>query len=103
MGRKLLTFAVVGLSLAFSGCAVTPNTNGTPTPAPTQTFDPALIPTTPAGDVLSIPPKIFDNTFGEYTFKVGGGPTWCTINPADKFVICEQNEADATYLSLIHI
>jgi hypothetical protein len=97
VGRKLLTIAVVGLSLMFSGCAVTPNTNGAATPVPTQTFDPALIPTAPASDALAIDPKIFDNTFGEYTFKVGGGPTWCTINSADKFVICEQNEADATY------
>jgi hypothetical protein len=101
VGRKLLSVAVIGLTLAFSGCAVTQNPNATPTPEPTQTFDPALIPTAPASDALAIDPKIFDNGFGEYTFKVGGGPTWCTLNGESNFVICEQNEADATYDPLV--
>ena len=41
--------------------------------------------------------------FGEYIFKVGEGPTWCTISPAidgdnsGGNVICEQNEAAALY------
>lgn len=97
MGRKFLSVAVIGFTIALSGCAVTQNPNPTDTPAPTQTFDPALIPTTPAADALAVDAKIFDNGYGEYTFKVGGGPTWCTFNGESKFVICEQNEPDATY------
>ena len=97
MGRKFLTIAVIGLSLVISGCAATPGANNTKTPTPGQTFDAALIPTTPPTDALAVDPKVFDTGFGEYTFKVGGGPTWCTLNPTDKFAVCEQNEADATY------
>ena len=97
MRRKLLTLSVIGLSLVLSGCAVTSGGTGSNTPAPNQTFDPALIPTTPPSDALAVDPSIFDNTYGEYTFKIGDGPTWCTINKADQYVICEQNEADASY------
>ena len=97
MGRKLLTLSVLSLTLLFSGCAATPSNNATNTPEPTQTFDPALIPTAPAEDALAVDSKVFDNGFGEFTFKVGGGPTWCTMNAEEGFVICEQNEADATY------
>lgn len=100
MGRKLLTLSVLSLTLLFSGCAVTPTNTNTASPEPTQTFDPALIPVAPAEDALAVDPKVFDNGFGEYTFKVGGGPTWCTLNGEQGFVICEQNEADATYDAL---
>jgi hypothetical protein len=95
--RKLLTVSLLALTLAFSGCAATGGGDVKETPSPTQTFDPSLIPTAPAEDALAVDPAIFDNTYGEYTFKVSGGPTWCTINGADGFVLCEQNEADATY------
>lgn len=97
MGRKLLIIAAVGLSLVLTGCAATPSGNPSATSEPTQTFDPALIPTVPDEGALAVEPKVFDNGFGEFTFKVGGGPTWCTLNAEDNFVICEQNEADATY------
>lgn len=97
MGRKFLTLSVISLSLLLSGCAVTPSNNSNTLPEPTQTFDPALIPSAPAEDALAVEPKVFDNGFGEYTFKVGGGPTWCTLNAEQGFAICEQNEADATY------
>lgn len=100
MGRKILTIAALGLSLFLTGCAATPGGNPTNTPEPTQTFDPAMIPTAPEEGALAVEPKVFDNGFGEYTFKVGGGPVWCTLNGEEKFVICEQNEADATYDAL---
>lgn len=97
MHRKLLTVSLIALTLAFSGCAATGSNVDKNTPAPTQTFDPAKIPSTPDANALAVDPKVFDNTFGEYTFKVGDGPTWCTMNPTDDFAVCEQNEADATY------
>lgn len=97
MNRKILAIAVIGLSIMLTGCASVPSGKNTKTAEPSQTFDAALIPTTPPSDSLAVAPKVFDTGFDEYTFKVGGGPTWCTINPQEKFVICEQNEADATY------
>lgn len=100
MGRKLLTVAAIGLSIFLTGCAATPTGNPTDLPGATQTFDPALIPTAPEEGALAVEPKVFDNGLGEYTFKVGGGPVWCTLNGDEKFAICEQNEADATYDSL---
>jgi hypothetical protein len=97
VGRKLLTISVIGLSLFLSGCAVTDGNNGNDGNQNFQTFDPALIPTTPPTDALAVDATVFDMGYGEYTFKVGAGPTWCSINIEGKFAICEQNEADATY------
>ena len=33
-------------------------------------------------------------------FKVGDGPTWCTMSEFDNFVICEHREFDAKYEQL---
>jgi hypothetical protein len=97
VGRKLFAVAAIGLSLFLTGCAATPSSAPTDTPGSAQTFDPALIPTAPEEGALAVEPKVFDNGLGEYTFKVGGGPVWCTLNSDEEFAICEQNEADATY------
>jgi hypothetical protein len=86
----------LGVSLTLAGCS-------TPTPAPSVTADPtpsvaaSLIPTAPPSDVVDIDPANFAGDFGDYTFKVGDGPTWCTINVDRKNVLCEQSEADAKY------
>ena len=94
MNRKLLTFSLIGFALLLSGCAVTPgNTDN----GDYQVFDPADIPTTPPTDSLAVDPAVFDVGYSEYSFKVGGGPTWCTINAEEKFAICEQIETDASY------
>lgn len=96
--RKFLTVTVIGLSVALTGCAATPGKIPTNTnPTPVQQFDPSLIPTTAPADALKVEPAIFLTSVGEYGFRVGSGPTWCTFNPDQQFVICEQNEADATY------
>lgn len=98
MGRKSFLVTAVALSSLFlTGCAVTPTVDPTSTEIPLQTFDPALIPSAPAEDALALEPYIFDSGYGDYIFRVGNGPTWCSINPNEKFVVCEQNEADATY------
>jgi hypothetical protein len=98
VGRKSFLLTAVALSsLVLAGCAVTPTENPTPTDIPLQTFDPSLIPTAPAEDALAVEPYIFDSGYGDYIFRVGTGPAWCSINPDEKFVVCEQNEADATY------
>ncbi|MFM2025019.1 MAG: hypothetical protein RLZZ56_1032 [Actinomycetota bacterium] len=92
--RKLLTASLIGFALLLSGCAVTTPTTDN---GDYQTFDPADIPTTAPTDALAVDPAVFANEYQEYSFKVGGGPTWCTINGNDHYVVCEQNEADATY------
>jgi hypothetical protein len=98
VGRKSFLVTAVALSsLILGGCAVTPTTDPTSTDIPLQTFDPALIPTVPAEDALALEPYIFESGYGDYIFRVGTGPAWCSINPEEKFVVCEQNEADATY------
>ena len=87
----------LGALLALSGCASADNGN------PVSTIDPALIPSAPPANAVQVDPANFDDGFGEWIFKVGEGPTWCTISPAidgdnsGGNVICEQNEAAALY------
>ena len=64
---------------------------------PTQSIDPSLIPDVAPADATVIDPIIFDAGYGEYTFRVGEGPVWCTINKTESFAICEQDEATAVY------
>ena len=93
-------FAVVlGLTLAIGlgGCAA--STDGA-TPSGSQvipTPDPALIPPAPTDATKAVEAASFDDGFGSFVFKVGDGPSWCTITPDLDSVICEQNEAAASY------
>lgn len=98
MRRLFSTLLVAGLALSFSGCSTSSN----PTPEPsesstTATIDPSLIPTEPAVDAVEVDPTPFENSFGDYTFKVGEGPTWCSINIDNHIALCEQNEPDTNY------
>ena len=86
---------MLGALVLLSGCAVTDSSNNDDDLY--QVFDPADIPTAAPGDALAVDPAVFVNEFSEYSFKVGSGPTWCTINGEFKYVICEQIETDATY------
>jgi len=96
--RKLLV-AVAALTLvsALSGCSGDSNASPTKSGAPMPTIDPALIPDAAPTDALDIDPANFDTGFGEYTFRVGAGPVWCTINYESNFSVCEQMEASAQY------
>jgi hypothetical protein len=94
--RKFATvITALVAALALAGCAPTADGN------PTSTIDPALIPTAPPANAVQVDPATFDDGFGEWIFKVGDGPTWCTITPAEgseaAFVTCEQNEASVQY------
>lgn len=86
----------IGVALTLAGCSA-------PAPAPTDSAEPtpsvaaSLIPTAPPTDVVDVDPAGFAGDFGDYTFKVGDGPAWCTINVDRKNVLCEQSEADAKY------
>jgi len=96
VNRKLLTAAIIGASLFLSGCAVTDGSN-TDIEDQYQVFDAADIPDAAPNDALAVDPAVFANEYSEYSFRVGSGPTWCTINGEAKYVICEQIETDATY------
>ena len=95
MRSKIILSALVGLTMTLSGCAVTSGSNDGPSEF--QVFDPELIPMAPPADATPVDPMIFDIGNGEYGFKAGGGPTWCSINVEGKFAICEHSEPDAIY------
>ena len=95
-------FGVVGalaLVIALAGCTAdgTPDPTDSTSASSTNTPDPSLIPGAPDKDVKAVDPAMFDAGFGEYLFKAGQGPAWCTINTDEKWVLCEQNEASAEY------
>lgn len=94
------TVLALGLAVAVTGCAGASTTTPTPTTSASESvpaIDPTLIPTAAPTDAFDVDPDLFTAAFGDYTFKVGDGPTWCTINIDNHFVICEQNEAKANY------
>ncbi len=88
---------IVALAASLSGCAPAGQASPTDSAFPKQSIDPSLIPDAAPADATVIDPIIFDAGYGEYTFKVGDGPVWCTINKDQKFAICEQDEASAVY------
>ena len=98
MSRIAAVALALTLAIGLGGCAsssdgASSNNNSQSTPTP----DPALIPPAPADTVKAVPATTFDDGFGSFVFKVGDGPTWCTIAPDLNQVICEQNEAAASY------
>lgn len=90
MGAVVSLF--LGLSLA--GCAPA---EVTPSSTPYPTIDAKLIPSAAPDDAIAVSTTDFDAKFGIYAFKAGTGSAWCSIDTKNKFVICEQNEADAMY------
>lgn len=96
MPRLSKTLVVFGAVLALAGCS-SPSASPTQTPDPIPSVAASLIPTAPPENVVDVDPEQFLGEFGDYTFRVGDGPTWCTINILTHSVICEQNEASAHY------
>ncbi|MEY4986137.1 MAG: hypothetical protein RLZZ359_1023 [Actinomycetota bacterium] len=98
--RKALTI-LLGLSLAITlgacassdGEAQNPDSSVQAIPTP----DPALIPEPAAAGIPEADPAVYSDGFGDFVFKVGDGPTWCSISPESGFVLCEHNEAAASY------
>ena len=105
MSRLLAATLSLGLALTLGACASDPvdsnasNGSSRPTPTPNQ----ELVPELPVSPLIEVDPVLYDDGFGWFSFKVGDGPTWCTISPAidgdnsGGNVICEQNEAAALY------
>ena len=98
MSRLAAVALMVSLAIGLGGCAA--STDGANSPSGSQTIptpDPALIPPAPAETITAVDAANYDDGFGSYVFKVGNGPSWCTITPDLNQVICEQNEAAASY------
>ena len=98
MSRFAAAVLALSLAIGLGGCAA--STDGANSPTGSQaipTPDPALIPPAPAETITAVDAATFDDGFGSYVFKVGNGPSWCTITPDLNQVICEQNEAAASY------
>lgn len=99
--RKFL----VGVAVAIATISLTACTSpdSVPSQSAAPTIDPELIPTAPPEGVVDVDASKYADPFGEYVFKVGDGPTWCTISPAldgatePSFVTCEHNEASVQY------
>ena len=91
---------LLAMGVAFSATACAPT--GTDSAAPTQSaalpsIEPTLIPTAAPSSVIDVAPASFKMATGDYVFKVGSGPTWCTISPSFNMAICEQSEVATQY------
>ncbi|MEY2954845.1 MAG: hypothetical protein RL530_446 [Actinomycetota bacterium] len=98
MRKVVVAGAMLALILGVTGCATSggaattePSSNGLPQ------IDPSLIPTAAPASVIDVPADNFVQATGDYVFKVGNGPTWCTISPQFKLAICEQSEVATQY------
>jgi len=96
MRKMFLVSAMLAMGLTFSGCT-TEVENIEPIPEPTPTIEESLVPTSPPAEVVNVDPADFLTDYGDVIFKVGDGPTWCTMSDFDDFVICEHTELDAKY------
>lgn len=97
MGKNFLAVGALALALLLAGCTPESDPTAEPTPEPTPTIAPSLIPSTPPTDVVDVDANQFLTSYGDLIFKVGDGPTWCTISEFDDFVICEHPEFSALY------
>jgi hypothetical protein len=105
MSRFTAVALAITLAIGLGGCATSSDGANSPSSQVIPTPDPALIP--PALNDGAIKDSVkavnnagFDDGFGDFIFKVGDGPSWCTITPDSNEVICEQNEAAASYLPI---
>jgi hypothetical protein len=97
MGQKAISIALLVLSLSLSGCSAE-TTPANPDGAQSlPTIDPALIPQEAPADVVTVDPDLFLVDYGDIIFKVGTGPTWCTLSEYDNIAICEHKETDVRY------
>jgi len=93
-----LSLAVVAGLTSCAGLDV----GNDPTPSASATdsmpsVDPSLIPPAATADLPRVALNDYVTSYNDYVFKVGDGPTWCSINQQTEFVICEQDEAATLY------
>jgi hypothetical protein len=97
MGKNVLAALLLVASVGLTGCAAE-STPANPTGStPLPTIDQALIPQEAPADVVEVDPDLFTVEYGDIIFKVGTGPTWCTLSEFDDVAICEHKETDVRY------
>ena len=97
MGKTVLTSALLVLTLSLTGCAAEDTSTSPDGSTPLPTIDQALIPQEAPEDVVEVDPDLFMVDYGDIIFKVGTGPTWCTLSEYDDIAICEHKETDVRY------
>jgi hypothetical protein len=97
MGKTVLTSALLVLTLSLTGCAAEDTSTSPDGSTPLPTIDQALIPQEAPADVVEVDPDLFMVDYGDIIFKVGTGPTWCTLSEYDDIAICEHKETDVRY------
>jgi len=98
MSRIISVLLGLTLAIGLGGCAT--SSDGAPNGGSSQSIptpDPALIPPSPDAAAPAVNANTYSDGFGSFYFKAGNGPSWCTITPDANLVICEQNEAAASY------
>lgn len=97
MGKTAITSALLMLALSLTGCTAETTPSETDGTSQLPTIDPALIPQEAPADVVEVEPDIFLVEYGDIIFKVGNGPTWCTLSEYDNIAICEHKETEVRY------
>ena len=99
MRKFSLVSSLLVATLFLAGCAAETESS-TPGVEPSPTIAPELIPTAAPEEVVDVIPEGFLTSYGDIIFKVGDGPTWCTMSEFDNFVTCEHREFDVKYEQL---
>ena len=98
MRKVFVAGAALLLTLGLSACATTESPTSAPTSGSSKnSIDPALVPGPAPASVIDVDPATFKQATGDYVFRIGSGPTWCTISPDFKMAICEQSEVSTLY------
>jgi hypothetical protein len=98
--RFLLVALTLALVAGLAGCAPAESSSPTATESPTTSWpviDPSLIPPAATADLPLANAADYLTSYSDYVFKIGTGPTWCSINKDAQFAICEQDEAATQY------
>ena len=86
------------LLVGAAGCSASSNPSMSPSATDAlPTINPSLIPTAPPASVQDVDAASFKTSYGDYIFRVGDGPTWCTISPDFGYTVCEQSEVATQY------
>lgn len=98
MRKVVVVGALLAFALGVAGCAPADNgSSAAPTKSDSSGIDPSLIPPTAPASVIDVAAAGYKQATGDFVFKVGTGPTWCTISPQFKLAICEQSEVATQY------
>lgn len=95
MRKVVAILMAVGVLAGAAGCTAANDSSSSSAAQPA--IAPSLIPTAAPASVIDVKPGPFQMSTGDYVFRVGTGPTWCTISPSFKLAICEQSEVSAQY------